>query len=81
MKIAGLPYSGTHVLRHTGSTSFYNATGDLLALQHMGTWSNSRMPQHYAKVLSSSARKAIRKMEAEQPRLKLVSDNSDDSNT
>lgn len=61
----------------TGSTSFYNASGDLLALQQMGTWSNSRMPQHYAKVMSSRAKSAIRKLEAE-PRLKLVGNESDD---
>jgi integrase len=71
-KVAGLPFSATHVLRHTGSTVFYNASGgDLLALQQMGTWSNSRMPQHYAKVVSSRAKDAIKKLES-KPALKLV---------
>ncbi|AHZ85184.1 hypothetical protein Bb109J_c2496 [Bdellovibrio bacteriovorus] len=65
-KAAGLPFSSTHILRHCGSTSFYNATGDLLALQQMGTWSNNKMPQHYAKVLSSSAKKAIALIEAKR---------------
>ncbi|WP_374074208.1 hypothetical protein [Bdellovibrio bacteriovorus] len=65
-------------MRHTGSTAFYNATGDLLALQQMGTWSNSRMPQHYAKVMSSQAKNAIRKLEEGTP-LKLVADDSEDS--
>jgi integrase len=61
---AGLPFRSTHVLRHSGATSFYNASGDLLALQQMGTWSNSRMPQHYAKVMSTKAKDAIEKMES-----------------
>lgn len=69
---AGLPYRSTHVLRHSGATSFYNSSSDLLALQQMGTWSNSRMPQHYAKVMSTKAKEAIAKMERKS-RLRLVS--------
>lgn len=70
-KIAGLNFSGTHVLRHSGSTSFYNATGDLLALQHMGTWSNSRMPQHYAKVTGSTVKDAIARIQ-DRPNSRLL---------
>lgn len=72
---AGLPFKATHVLRHSGSTAFYNATGDLLALQQMGTWSDSRMPQHYAKIMSSRSKEAIKKIEATQkpaPVLRLI---------
>lgn len=68
---AVLPFRSTHVLRRTGATSFYNATSDLLALQHMGTWSNQRMPQHYAKVLGTKAKEAIQMIES-KPRLKLI---------
>lgn len=74
-KAAGLPFNSTHVLRHSGSTAFYNATGDLLALQQMGTWSDSRMPQHYAKIMSSRSKEAIKKIEAASkmaPVLKLI---------
>ncbi|WP_374000319.1 tyrosine-type recombinase/integrase [Bdellovibrio bacteriovorus] len=67
---AGLPYRSTHVLRHTGATSFYNETGDLLALQQMGTWSDVRMPQHYAKVKSSRAQNAIRDLESKRKNVK-----------
>lgn len=70
-EIAGLPFRGTHVLRHTGSTQFYNDSGDLLALQQMGAWKNSRMPEHYAKVLSAKAKNAITKLESKS-KLKLV---------
>ncbi|WP_374030000.1 tyrosine-type recombinase/integrase [Bdellovibrio bacteriovorus] len=68
---AGLPYRSTHVLRHTGATSFYNETGDLLALQQMGTWSDVRMPQHYAKVKSSRAQNAIRELESKRKKVKI----------
>lgn len=70
-KKANLPFSATHVLRHSGSTSFYNATGDLLALQQMGAWSNSRMPQHYAKIMSTRAKEAIAKIQM-RPKLKMI---------
>jgi site-specific recombinase XerD len=35
--MAGLNYSGTHVMRHGGCSSLYNKTGDLsLAQMHLG---------------------------------------------
>jgi integrase len=68
---AGLAFRSTHVLRHSGATSFYNSSGDLLALQQMGTWSNSRMPQHYAKVMSTKAKDAIERIER-RSRLRIV---------
>lgn len=64
-KKAGLQFRATHVLRHTGATRFYNLSGDILALQHMGTWSDSRMAQHYAKISNSRARDAILLIEHE----------------
>lgn len=62
-KRANLPFRATHVLRHTGATRFYNLSGDILALQHMGTWADSRMAQHYAKISSIRARDAISNIE------------------
>lgn len=35
-KKAALPFSGTHICRHTGATLFLEETGDPLALQEMG---------------------------------------------
>lgn len=63
-KKAGLPFSGTHVLRHTGATLFqYYSEGDKLALQALGGWKTSRQPEHYAKILSNVGRNAIDKIE------------------
>lgn len=63
-KKAGLPFSGTHVLRHTGATLFQHySEGDKLALQALGGWKTSRQPEHYAKILSSVGRNAIDKIE------------------
>lgn len=63
-KKAGLPFSGTHILRHTGATLFQHySEGDKLALQALGGWKTSRQPEHYAKILSSVGRNAIDKIE------------------
>lgn len=64
-KKAGLPFRATHVLRHTGATRFYNLSGDILALQHMGTWADARMAQHYAKISSVRAKEAISKISSQ----------------
>jgi integrase len=69
-KKAGLPYSSTHVCRHTGATAFLNETGDYLALQQMGNWTDLKVALHYGKVLGSRAKEAVAK--AEKPKLKLV---------
>lgn len=71
-KKAGLPFRATHVLRHTGATRFYNLSGDILALQHMGTWSDSRMAQHYAKISSQRSKTAIMQLEND-PNNRLIS--------
>lgn len=64
-KKAGLPFSGTHILRHTGATLFQHySDGDKLALQALGGWKTSRQPEHYAKILSSVGRTAIDKIES-----------------
>lgn len=63
-KKADLPFSGTHVLRHTGATLFQHySEGDKLALQALGGWKTSRQPEHYAKILSTVGRTAIDKIE------------------
>lgn len=63
-KKAGLPFRGTHVLRHTGATLFQSMSdGDRLALQFLGGWKTSRQPEHYAKIISTVGRKAIDKIE------------------
>lgn len=69
---AELPFRATHILRHTGATRFYNLSGDILALQHMGTWSDSRMAQHYAKISSQRSKVAILQLEND-PNNKLIS--------
>lgn len=70
-KSAGLSFSGTHVLRHTGATLFLNETGDTLALTQMGNWSNTQMALHYGKILSERAEKAVREADRKSP-LRLV---------
>lgn len=63
-KKAGLPFRGTHVLRHTGATLFQHMSdGDRLALQFMGGWKTPKMTEHYAKIISTVGRKAIDKIE------------------
>lgn len=71
-KKAGLPFSSTHIARHTGATAFLNETGDYLALQQMGNWADLKVALHYGKVLGSRAKEAVAK--AEKPKLKLVSE-------
>lgn len=71
-KKANLPYSSTHVCRHTGATAFLNETGDYLALQQMGNWADLKIALHYGKVLGSRAKEALTK--AEKPRLHIVND-------
>lgn len=66
----GLPYSSTHVCRHTGATAFLNETGDFLALQQMGNWADLKVALHYGKVLGSRARDAVAR--AEKPKLTLI---------
>ncbi len=69
-KDAQLPFSGTHVLRHTGATQFLNETGDALALTQMGNWKNTDMAMHYGKILKERAGKAVREADL-QRNLKL----------
>ena len=59
-KIAGLPYSGTHVCRHTGATNFLEETGDPLALQQHGNWSKLEQAMHYGQIMKNRVRNAIR---------------------
>lgn len=73
-KRAALPFRGTHVCRHSGATNFLEKTGDVLALQQMGNWTNHKMALHYAKINSSRAREAILKSEKKLVDLKLVTD-------
>jgi integrase len=61
-KMAKLPYTSTHVCRHTGATKFLDETnGDYLALQQMGNWSDLKQALHYGKTLKDRARKAVQK--------------------
>lgn len=69
-KTGNLPFSSTHVCRHTGATDFLNETGDYLALQQMGNWADLKVALHYGKVLGSRAKEAIAK--AEKPKLHIV---------
>lgn len=48
-KRAGLPYSGTHVMRHGGTRRVYNATGDLAIAQQLLGNSDMRTTLVYAK--------------------------------
>lgn len=63
-KRAGLNFSGTHCMRRTGATIFYNLSGDLLALQSMGSWADARTPQIYAKVTAMRAKESIKLIES-----------------
>ncbi len=72
-KKLGLPFSGTHVCRHTGATSFLEKTGDTLALQQMGNWKNQQIAMHYGQISSSRAKDATLKAERKADHLKLVS--------
>ena len=65
-KKAGLPYSGTHICRHTGATQFLEKTGDPLALQEAGNWANQTQALHYGKILKQRLRRAIDKMDEEE---------------
>ncbi len=73
-KKCGLRFRSTHCLRHSGATSFLEQTGDVLALQQMGNWTDSKMAMHYGKILGSRAKNAIAKMEDKNRSLKLVRD-------
>jgi len=60
-RLVGLPYTSTHVCRHTGATNFLEATGDPLALQQMGNWSDLNMAMHYGKIMKERAKKLFKK--------------------
>lgn len=60
-KKAELPFTATHILRHTGATQFLEETGDPLALKEMGGWATLDMAMHYGKVMNSRVRNAIEK--------------------
>jgi integrase len=67
-----LPFRGTHVCRHSGATSFLDKTGDLLALQQMGSWRTQQMAMHYGQISSSRAKEATLKAEKKAEHLRLV---------
>lgn len=69
---AGLPYSSTHVCRHTGATAFLSQSGDIRALMEMGNWAKADMALHYGKILNSRAQKAISEIEQGDNHLRLV---------
>jgi integrase len=71
---AKLPYSSTHVLRHTGATLFLNETGDALALKQMGNWADLDVALHYGQIMGSRARNALDKASR---KLRLVKGKSD----
>lgn len=71
-KRAKLPFRATHVCRHSGATSYLDMTGDVLALQQMGAWSNQQMALHYGKIGSSRAKEATLKAERKREHLKLI---------
>ena len=62
-KKAKLPFSGTHVCRHTGATLFLEKTGDPLALQEIGNWKTQTQAMHYGKILKQRLRRVIDKMD------------------
>lgn len=59
-KAAGLPFTGTHILRHTGATEFLDETGDPLALMEMGNWATIDMAMHYGRIRKDRAARAVR---------------------
>lgn len=76
-KHTGLPYRGTHVLRHTGATQFLDETGDVLALKQMGNWAELKVALGYGQIMASRARKALD--QARDRKLSLVRSEPDDS--
>ena len=58
-EMAELPFSGTHILRHTGATDFLNETEDELALTAMGGWKSTKQARHYGKLMGLTVRKVI----------------------
>lgn len=58
---AKLPFSGTHVLRHTGATMFLTQTnGNFMALKSFGGWEDMNQVLHYGKVTQIHLKKAIK---------------------
>jgi integrase len=49
-RLAGLPYSGWHILRHTFATSFLRNNGNLVLLQNILGHSNVTQTSRYAHV-------------------------------
>ncbi len=70
-----LPFRGTHVCRHSGATSYLEKTGDSLALQQMGAWSNQQMALYYGQIGSNRAKEATLKAESRREHLRLIKDN------
>ena len=61
---AKLPFSGTHILRHTGATLFLTQTkGDFMALKQVGGWSDINQVLHYGKVTQIHLKRAMKEMD------------------
>ena len=71
----GLPYSSTHICRHTGATKLLDETGYRLAVQQMGNWRTSQQAEYYGQIRKDRARDAVRRAD-EKSKLKLVTDAS-----
>jgi integrase len=58
-KLANLPYSGWHILRHTFASSFLKSVGNLVLLQNILGHSNIAQTSRYAHIDMGQKKKAL----------------------
>lgn len=63
MRSLGLPYTGSHILRHTFATSFLEVTNNPSALKKILGHSNMEQTEQYAKVTNAMTNEAVREFE------------------
>ena len=74
-----LPFTSTHICRHSGATLFYDKTPNLLALMEMGNWDDEKQAKKYAQKSRQRAKRSVREADAirntrgSKRRLRLIS--------
>lgn len=63
LKLAGLPFSATHILRHASLTEFYDTSKDLLQTQRVAGHTSVRTTEKYAKVRDERVFESQREMD------------------
>lgn len=64
LKLAGLPYTATHILRHASLTEVQESSGDLNQTKFLAGHRSTKTTERYAKVRSSQVRETQAKLDS-----------------